>query len=236
MSTTAQKITVAATATAALFLSACSSTVAGSPTAASTPTSQASVATTTAKAPAHSGRSSTPPSAVPTTTFTSTQDVVQFFVNDVNAFWKWYNIQTKAIAVVQSQPLSCGASEPESQDAHAMNCTGTIHYDPDALAAEANGDNNLIGVVMAHEVGHTVERRLDSDPNRSDRSHELSADCLAGMYVSAKQEPYEEMAAVFKKTGMYVYGQDDALAAFHDGYNNYSPDVFTHAQVKKCLR
>lgn len=233
MSTTAQKITVAATATAAFLLSACSSTIAGSPTAASTPTSRASMPTTTAKAPAHSGRSSTPPSAVPTTTFTSTQDVVQFFVNDVNAFWKWYNIQTKANAIVDTPPFRCDIRNSERV---ATNCTGTIHYDPDALAAEANGDNNLIGVVMAHEVGHTVERRLDSDPTRSGRSHELSADCLAGMYVSAKQEPYEEMAAVFKKTGMYVYGQDEALAAFHDGYNNYSPDVFTHAQVKKCLR
>lgn len=235
MSKAHKAVTVAATAVAAFVLSACSHAVPGTPVASTaTPTSRAVV--TQSSAPDYRPTPTTTAQPAPATNtpvvVTSTQEEVNYFIGDLNTFWLEYNIHANATAKEQSKPITC--SGQQSADDNAVNCNGTILYDAAALDSQARGDKYVIGEEIAHEVGHTVEHQLGKH-DRSVYAHEIDADCFAGMYVAAKQQPLEETSASFKKTKMYAYGQAAALQAFQRGYHNYNPNTLTIANAKQCL-
>lgn len=236
MSKAHKVVTVAATAASVFVLSACGNTVAGTPVAATNATPTSRAVATQSSAPDYRPTPTTTAQPAPTTNtpvvVTSTQEEVNYFIGDLNTFWLEYNIHAGATAKEQSKPLSCPGEQ--SADDNTANCHGTVLYDAAGLDAQAHGDKYVVGLEIAHEVGHTVEHQLGKH-DRSVYAHEIAADCYAGMYIAAKQQPLDETSASFKKTEMYGYGHDAALQAFQRGYHNYNSDALTIANAKQCL-
>ncbi|MGF2946534.1 hypothetical protein [Mycobacterium sp. Lab-001] len=212
-----------ALAALALALSGCDRAVDGQPVAASATAKH--MQTDASNVPA-------PPSTPDTPVVHNIGEEVQFFIEDLNRFWGMYEITTGAMAKEETAPFTCPHGEPTK--GNAANCAGVVLYDAEGLEAEASGHRYVVGEVIAHEVGHTVEAQLGQH-DRSVYAHELAADCLSGMYVAGKGVPLADASQDFTHTGMYAYAGDEALTAFQKGYNNFSDSDMSIAHVKRCI-
>jgi predicted metalloprotease len=173
---------VAVAVVAGLLLPACSATVTGTPVASPTAASEATFP------PGLSIITESTPAETPT----SAEEAVQ----NVTAFWNG-GLEKRGIhPTVQAAhaPLTCGTTTYSTTP--AVRCAGgSILYDADwaqGLLADAPNGPVALELSLAHEVGHSIQSdygwfaQLEAAPRvGAVAAAEISADCLAGVYMSS---------------------------------------------------
>lgn len=191
---------VAATA-AALIVSGCSTTTGGTPapgTPRSTITSTSSSATTTTSttttAPAGMQPFSTPAA----------------IFADVKAYWETSDANVDTGVTLVSDPDAPTCSGGDFENSTAAMCgdsyTGQVVYSEPKMAELLSQPHGPMAatLVLSHEYGHAIQRYAGefvggaSGPIRNGvKGIELSADCLSGFYVNAREfDPAEVTAAL----------------------------------------
>lgn len=184
---TQRAATVITTVVAALALSACGSTTAG--TALTTP----SAAITTPKAPVPT-LTRTTAAPRPDTDTESTTALVKRTLTDVDDFWEQELGREISVTIKQ---FDSSAGDRPTCDGDAYEVAGfcpasngdTIRFDISEMSRiREEGGDLAVALVMAHEYGHAVENAV-GQPSRGVTA-ENRADCLSGAYLARASEHY----------------------------------------------
>ncbi|MFZ2242379.1 MAG: hypothetical protein WAV90_22990 [Gordonia amarae] len=214
---------IAATVAAGISLSGCSTATGGEPTApsgASRTTSATSTTTTSTTTTASAGM-------IPLTTPAA-------IFADVTNYWRTSksHIDIPAVTLV-SDPDAPSCTDGDYSGATAAMCgnadSGQVVYSGpkvDALLAQTHGPM-AVTIILAHEFGHAILSYSGAYPDgpgvtRSDvPSAELSADCLAGVYVAGRGYAAADVDAALPLTALDAHPV--RVAAFRAGMSASAP-------------
>lgn len=222
------RLLTTAFAAAAIILSGCSSTTAGTPVTSSVragelPSVMSSTVTTTSAAPAGN----------------SMDHLVLQYVQGASAWWQQQGVDVGTIDVesfTSDIPCNKKTAHDDAIFCHHHSGGGTLKYRSDRFAEmQSSGGDLAVELTVSHEVGHAVQfarnaRYSDSQPTLV----ELSADCFAGAYVGSEGVEQTDAKAALPPTGLLVIpGAADAVAY---GIVSYAMGERGDELVNHCLK
>lgn len=217
------KRTLTATITAALVLTGCTGTVAGS--AVRDPHAAPTTATSTAAATVEPGlreNAASPTVSVIETAPGAVNAVAAQAFSDVIDFWESTDPRFSAPQRLEAMPGPLSGSSCMSDLEVAKRCENGIGWETTDLTAihDAAGDLGVLTVV-AHELGHEVQ-----DDNQV-RLSERGADCLAGVYLGR---------VVSDGSTLFAGSQEDVIAASRLAFSTFPPTDTTVEDRLTALR
>lgn len=219
----------AATVFAAVALTGCTSTTAGTAVSSThTPTVRVTSTPSTLGAPPTTTTTKPLPTSVP-----AAIQMIQSFWNSVDV--KIDRFRYEAV----SGAITCGSSRSETADAGFCDDGNVLRYRTDRFDKLMNNDTGTRAalVILAHEYGHAIQdyanqlqgsagdRRIDGVA-----AAELSADCFSGIYSanSGIVDDSQQLVDAVKLTP--IYQVNPRVDAFTNGVSHIAPQA-----AKKCL-
>lgn len=218
---------------AAVALTGCTSTTAGTAVSTHTPTMRATSTPSTLGAPPTTTTPGKPTTKPLPTSVPAAIQMIQDFWNAVDV--KLTRFRYEAV----SGAITCGSASSDTADAAFCDEGNVLMYRTDRFDKLMNNDvgTRAALVILAHEYGHAIQDYANqlqgaSGERRRDgvAVKELSADCFSGIYASngGIVDDSQQLVDAVKLTP--IYQVNPRVDAFTNGVSHIAPQA-----AKKCL-